>query len=384
MVAPTPFFSDRGCHIRIYEEARALQRLGLRVRILTYSAGRDLPGLEIKRGGSWVKYYRLEAGPSFRKPFADISLWNLLSSEIKEYGPDLIHCHLHEGAFLGLICQRGSVPIIFDYQGSLSRELSEHQFFFRLSPIFYFSRALENWINSQVDRILLNCETLRKEIALELHSNVRVIGDGVDVERFVPARGLPELKRELGLEKEFPVVVYLGLLNRYQGVDLLLKACELLKEKGNQVYFLIMGYPLGKYPERVQRTGLSKWVKFTGQIDYFQADKFLALGDIAVAPKISGTEANGKILNYLAMGLPVVCFDRAVDRELASDCAEYAQFFPDDFEKSARSLADSVERLLKDSTRRRELSFKGRERAEKHFSWERVARRIVDCYKELV
>ena len=47
MVAPTSFFLDYGCHVRILEEARALQALGHKITILTYYLGRDLLDLEI-------------------------------------------------------------------------------------------------------------------------------------------------------------------------------------------------------------------------------------------------------------------------------------------------------------------------------------------------
>ena len=49
MIAPTSFFLDYGCHIRILEEARALLAQGLQVRIVTYYLGRNLPGLDIVR-----------------------------------------------------------------------------------------------------------------------------------------------------------------------------------------------------------------------------------------------------------------------------------------------------------------------------------------------
>ena len=45
MLAPTPYFADRGCHVRIYEEARALIGLGHEVRIVTYHLGRDMAGI---------------------------------------------------------------------------------------------------------------------------------------------------------------------------------------------------------------------------------------------------------------------------------------------------------------------------------------------------
>ena len=47
VIAPTPFFADRGCHIRIYEEARALIKKGHKIDIYTYHNGRDIKGLNI-------------------------------------------------------------------------------------------------------------------------------------------------------------------------------------------------------------------------------------------------------------------------------------------------------------------------------------------------
>ena len=57
VVAPTSFFSDYGCHVRILEEVTHLEALGHRMIICTYHNGDDLPGLEIRRswGVPWVK-----------------------------------------------------------------------------------------------------------------------------------------------------------------------------------------------------------------------------------------------------------------------------------------------------------------------------------------
>ena len=49
MVAPTSFFADYGCHVRILEEARVLQRRGHEVTIVTYHTGRNLPDMDIRR-----------------------------------------------------------------------------------------------------------------------------------------------------------------------------------------------------------------------------------------------------------------------------------------------------------------------------------------------
>jgi glycosyltransferase involved in cell wall biosynthesis len=179
------------------------------------------------------------------------------------------------------------------------------------------------------------------------------------------------------------VIVYLGLLNRYQGLDLLLQAAVKLKNKNLDFQMLVMGYPLSYYPERARSLGLDKQLKFTGRMDYNQAQKWLALGDIAVAPKIARSESNGKVLNYLAMGIPMVCFDKPVNRELAGDCAEYAAYDPDSEDKSSEALAQGMAKLLNDPGRRKELSAKSRERALQQFSWQAVAGRILKAYQEL-
>jgi len=382
MLAPTPFFSDRGCHIRIYEESRWLMRLGVKLRVVTYAAGGDPPGVEVSRAHSPIKYQKLEAGPSLRKPFADLALLRRVRRELREYKPDVIHCHLHEGAFLGLLAA-AKIPVVLDYQGSLAAELHEHERLFRLWPLPLVMRGVESEINSRVDAILLNCGSLLKEVGVSARGKCRVVGDGVDTERFCPRPADPQLRSAAGLREGVPVIVYLGLLNRYQGVDVLLRCALKLKDRGVKFQMLVMGYPLGEYPGRAQKMGLAEIAKFTGRTDYFQAHRWLALGEVAVSPKIARSESNGKILNYLAQGLPLVCFDRAQDRELAGECAEYAALHPEDQDKSASCLAAALEKLLLDGPRRRELSVRGRERAMERFGWEAVARRIVSAYEEL-
>jgi hypothetical protein len=74
MIAPTSFFLDYGCHVRILEEARVLQRLGHQVTIATYYLGRDIPGLEIVRcrPTPWRADY--EVGSSLHKLAFDVFL----------------------------------------------------------------------------------------------------------------------------------------------------------------------------------------------------------------------------------------------------------------------------------------------------------------------
>src|SRR3989304_5057731 len=74
MIAPTPFFADRGCHVRILEEVRALRRLGVETTGVTYHLDRALPDVRVERipRVPWVK--RLGVGPSPHKLYLDLLL----------------------------------------------------------------------------------------------------------------------------------------------------------------------------------------------------------------------------------------------------------------------------------------------------------------------
>ena len=332
----------------------------------------------------WVGYQKLTSGPSLKKPFMDLALLRKTREEINNFRPDILHCHLHEGAFIGLLARRSSLPVLLDYQGSLAGELIEHQPFFKTQLFSSIIKSVESWINNSVGRILLNAESLGAEIGAAAKSRCRVVGDGVDTDRFAPQPADPAFRAEAGLPPDGPVIVFLGLLNHYQGADLLLETAGILKDRGTKFSMLVMGYPLGEYPARAEKMGLSRMVKFPGRIDYFQAQRWLALGDIAVAPKIALSESNGKLLNYLALGMPMVCFDRPVNRELVGDCAIYAPFKAGDEVANSESLASALRQLLDDPSLRKDLSARARARAIKSFSWEAVARRILESYQEVL
>ncbi|MBC8254427.1 MAG: glycosyltransferase, partial [Ardenticatenia bacterium] len=129
MVAPTMFFADYGCHVRILEEAVTLRQMGHRVTILAYPNGRDVAGLDVRRCWGVPFNYRLIVGSSRHKIYLDVMLavkavWHAL-----RHKPDIIHAHLHEGALLGWFLSKiTGAPLVFDFQGSLTGEMIDHHF----------------------------------------------------------------------------------------------------------------------------------------------------------------------------------------------------------------------------------------------------------------
>jgi glycosyltransferase involved in cell wall biosynthesis len=117
---------------------------------------------------------------------------------------------------------------------------------------------------------------------------------------------------------------------------------------------------------------------FTGRVPYENMPQMLVLGDIAIAPKLSLTEGSGKILNYMALGLPTVAFDTPAQREILGALGVYAPL------GDTAELAERVRDLAGKPQRRAELGEQLRQRARQLFSWERAAVTLMAVYDQIL
>jgi len=388
MIAPTSFFADYGCHVRILEEARVLNRLGHQVVVCTYRNGQDVPGLDIRRTLAIPFRKHYEVGSSPHKIAFDMLLfWKVLATALR-WQPDVIHGHLHEGALLGLTAGRLlGIPLVFDFQGSMTSEMIDHRFLSKESTVY---RPLY-WLETRIDRAAPAVITSSQHAVKLLVSQfgcqperVHTVADCVDAEVFYPVSeeeraSLDQRRASLGIPPGRQVVVYLGLLAPYQGTDLLLHAIADLRQRVDNVHFLIMGYPaVEHYRSLAHQLGVADRTTFTGRVPYEQARSFLALGDVAVAPKLSDAEGSGKILNYMAMGLPTVAFDTPVSREYLGDQGIFVA------PVEAGSLAQGLLRGLEEAAHgdgRRWTNL--RRAAVERFSWTLAAETIVRAYESV-
>lgn len=380
MIAPTPFFSDRGCHVRIFEETKVLQKHKHKVTICTYHNGEDIPGITTSRITNIPWYKKSEAGPSFHKIYLDIILLFHTLKIAKKMKPDIIHAHLHEGCLIGYFIKKMiRKPLIFDYQGSLSDEMMSHGYFTNSKMIYKIIQLFEKKINNSADLIV----TSSQKMAQNLQENGKIPKnkifftlDGVDTDIFIPDNTTEILREKLQLPKNKKIIVYLGLLNEYQGIDCLLKSIVSILKHRTDIHFLIMGFPnQARYENIAKQLKINDHVTFTGRISYFEAPRYLALGDLAVSPKLSITEANGKLYNYMACGLPAVVFDSPTNREILGDLGIYAKIFG-----NPESFAEAMEFGLNNENILRVLGQKLREKAVTDFSWDTVVEKILNVY----
>lgn len=390
MIAPTSFFADYGCHVRILEEARILERLGHAVTIVTYRNGQDIPGVRIERTLPipWRRGY--EVGASRHKIAFDMLLGLKTVSLMSRQRFDVIHAHLHEGALIGLMLQRlTGTPLVFDFQGSLTAEMLDHGFLKEKSFSRPVLQKLETFIDRSAPMVFTSSLHARRLLLEKFGCNpqrVQALPDSVNTDAFRPAahydpQQLTALRRQLGIPAERRLIVYLGLLAEYQGVGLLLEAMQQLVRSRQDVHLLLMGFPnVLHYQQRAVDLGIAGHVTLTGRVAYSEAPAYLALGDVAAAPKMSLTEGAGKLLNYMAVGLPVVAFDTPVAREYLALDGIYARVGdPGSLAEcldSALPGAGQAERLMQHRQRLRQ-------RAVQSFAWESAGRQIVEAYAQV-
>ena len=389
MIAPTSFFLDYGCHVRILEEARTLQKRGHRVKIVTYPIGNNVPDLDIERTIPIPFRPSHQVGPSRSKVLIDALLAFKTLEVALTFKPHVIHAHLHEGALIGGVLRRlMRVPLVFDFQGSATSEITDHRFVSPDSPILAIIHALERQIDHLADAILTSSQNAAHLLANDFQlplSKVSILYDCVHTDIFEPvldggrAEEMRALQARLNIPPDRQIVVYIGLLAEYRGTDVLLEAAAQLIGRGVNAHFVIIGFPnIERYQARATELGIADRVSFPGGVPYGQAPLWLSLGDVAVEPKMSATEAAGKVLNYMAMGLPIVAFDIPVMREYLGELGVYAPL------GDATAFANQIQTLLDDQARARAIGQALRLRAQECYSWDHAGREIERVYERVL
>lgn len=384
-LAPTSFFNDYGCHVRILEEARALQALGHDVDILTYYKGHDVPGIRVIRTSPTPWHRDYEVGSSRHKFAFDALLSVRLLRVLARNSYDVIHAHLHEGALIGsVLAKPWRTPVVFDYQGSLTDELLQHRFIRPHTLAHSAFKRVERAANRLPGAIVTSTRHAAAALQAELGNRVPVhaLPDGVNTQIFRPdvlsADARAALRAQHGIGPDEPVVAFLGLLAEHQGIRCLIDAAAELKARGRRVRWLVMGYPgVDVWHAAAAERAVIPDMIFPGRVPYADAPRMLALGDIAIAPKLSLTEGSGKILNYMAMGLPTVAFDTPAQREYLGSLGAYAPI------GDSAALARNVDDLLGQPGHRRVLGEQLR-RAAHGAGWDRAAATMVSVYERLL
>jgi glycosyltransferase involved in cell wall biosynthesis len=380
---PCPF--DR----RVWQEARTLTGAGYQVSIICPKApgyeksfeqidGIDIHRHRLPREADGVLGYALEYSVALTMEFW-LSLKVLFGR-----GFDVIHaCNPPDTIFLiGAFYKLFGKKYVFDHH-DINPELYEAKFGKR-----GWGRrllvALERMSFSTADLVISTNESYRN-IAIgrggKDPSDVHVVRSGPDLSRIRQVPANPALKRG----RKF-LVGYVGVMGKQEGIDLLLQAVQLIVHqlKRTDIHFGLVGggTELAAMRELAKQLGVDEYVTFTGRAPDAELLEMLNTADICVNPDrandMNDRSTMNKIMEYMALGKPVVQFDLTEGRVSAGDASWYAR--PND----VADLAQKMVALLGDENQRIQMGALGRERVERVLSWQHEAPRLLAAYDKLL
>jgi len=379
---PSPF--DR----RVWQEARTLRDAGYEVSIICPTGGgcekrfELIDSIHIYRyrlplEASGVLGYALEYASAIAQAF--ILSWRVLLTR----GFDVVHaCNPPDlfvliGGFFKLLGKK----FLFDHH-DLAPELYEAKFgrrdFFyrlllRLERLTFRAADVSIATNESYRRIAIARGRLPPE-------RVFVVRSGPDLARL---RRLPPDER-LKCGRRY-LVGYVGVMGRQEGVDYLLRAVHhIVFGLGRcDIHFGLVGggTALKQMQDLAEQLGVAEFVTFTGRVPDPELLGVLNTADVCVNPDVANDmndkSTMNKIMEYMALGKPIVQFDLTEGRFSAQGASLYAR------RNDAVDLALKIVELLDDPERRAAMGALGRRRVEEQLEWRHEAPRLLAAYQAL-
>ena len=208
-------------------------------------------------------------------------------------------------------------------------------------------------------------------------AKIRIVPNGVDLQRFRPSTGCEKIKRQIGIDRKL-CVLFVGRLIPRKGLPFLVEAAKHVVKEYSQTVFVVIGEgPLKNHVvSYLEKINLSGSFVFLGDVSEELLPALYNCADVFVLPSIQ--EGQGiALLEAQATAKPVVAFNVGGVREAVLDKETGLLVKPD-----SRELADAIIKLLSNWSFREKMGSRGREFVSGNFSWDVCAHRMLQVYRE--
>lgn len=299
-------------------------------------------------------------------------------------GFDVIHAHNPPDTLflVGIVGKLLGKKFVFDHHD--------------LSPELYLSRFKSS--NSIIYRALVWLERSSLRISdmviatNESYKGLEVTRGGISPEKIFVVRNGPDLNRvkrgppaqELK-QKGKLILGYAGSMNPQDGVDYAIRAIRyLVYELGRRDFFSVFvggGDSLEYLKALTAKLRIEDYVEYTGFLPLEELLPYLSAADICLNPDpsspLNDKSTFVKVMEYMALGKPIVSFDLKETRFTAQESSVYVP--PNDEAEYARAIA----RLMDDPELRAKMGLIGKQRIERELNWEIVGQNLVSAYEKL-
>ena len=312
VIAPCPFYIDRGTPLRIRRLAAAMSER-FEVHVITFHQGSDGDFPFTIHRTLPLPFTIGRTGANLAKFLYDILLLGVTIRVVKEEKIRLVDGHLHEGAFIGVMARlfTGAL-VIYNAHGTFVPELIATGALKAGSWLVRPLAAFERWVERRADRIVAQSELRSAEFRAAGHTDkkVMVVEDVPELDQFWLEDGEVDRELEQRLRPNGEqLLIYSGGMEEYQGVDFLLSAFRVLCQKRDAVRLVLFGRPLPPYREKAREMGIADRIVFVDDEPFDRLPQYLKICDIGFALRLYGENVPGKLPVYLASGIAVIGTD---------------------------------------------------------------------------
>lgn len=374
LLAPQPFYAERGTPIAVRYVLEALSELGWQADLLTFPMGQDvaIERVRVRRVANPLGFSTVPVGFSLRKLALDGLLSLDLRRLLREHRYDIVHAVEEAALIATFLLGRDGPPLLYDMASSLPESLAEKRLL-GSAPVQTVARWMEQRVLRRASFVICSAGLIGRVQRLAPQVPVREWRFPAPRTRGNDGAGLPDL----GLDPSCRIVLYSGNFASYQGVDLLAEAARRLMGERDDLALVLLG-AADEEEARAWRErmgpGLSSRLRVVPRQPRERVEAFTAMADILVSPRRSGTNFPLKLFDYLAAGKPIVATDIEAHRTVLDE--SLALMVP----PSAEGLATGLGALLDDPARGARLATAGRNFASTHLSWSGFVTLVQDVY----
>lgn len=392
---------------RVKNEAKALVKAGYKVSVIgirKYSDEKmvdEVEGVRVYRvpelslfrkngagrSGIGRQLYRIKAATGYLVEFSYFTIMSLLVSlyvAITE-GFDAIHIHNPPNTLfvIGAIYRLCGKVFVFDHH-DLAPELYCAKYGVGKN-IVYKHLVMEEKLCLRMANLVIATNESYKDIDMERGK--------IDREKIFIVRNGPDLEaiHEVPYDKELQnegkkLLVYVGVMGPQDGVDYLLRSLREVAYSMNRTDFYCIIIGRGDAVEGLKalrdKLELQEYVRFTGRLPLGDLLRYLSAADVCLDPNPSNALNDHstfiKVMEYMALGKPIVSYDLKETRYTAQDAAIYVQ--PND----EKAFADAIVRLMDDPSKRAKMGEFGRKRVMDELAWHHVSKELLLAYESIL
>ncbi len=375
LLAPHPFYQERGTPIAVNLLLQMLSELGHTVDVLTYHEGTDVtyPGVTIHRIRRPPFARNVPPGPSLKKILCDLYMTPRALSLARQNSYDLVHA-VEESVYMAMLIRRRlGIPFLYDMDSSLARQVAEK------FPFLGFILPLMTRIERAAIRgalaVVPVCDALAR---IATGDGARQIVLLRDISLLSPSsKEDREAVRQLIPHDDALCFMYIGNLESYQGADLMLDSFADFLKSGCQARLVIAGGKepdIRKYGKKAALLGITDATLFLGPQPISRMAALFEAADILLSPRIKGNNTPMKIYSYLASGKAILATDLPTHTQvLVPGVAMLAAPDPGSF-------AQAMKKLALDSALRGTLAANARELAQACHSRDSFRKIVTELY----